>query len=111
MTTPRHTTVTSVAPSPAERSSPAHTEAADYDVVVVGASFAGLGIPALAAMPRSILSASAHLSDCVRRGNLRDLLGCLEEKPEKDKEYPCNSEPLRWQVIYPQQGSFSCSKY
>src|SRR5260221_5123491 len=42
MTTPSHTTVSSIAPSPAERSSPVHTEAADYDVVVVGASFAGL---------------------------------------------------------------------
>ena len=42
MTTPSHTTVSNIAPSPAERSSPVHTEAADYDVVVVGASFAGL---------------------------------------------------------------------
>src|SRR5260221_1499867 len=42
MPTPSHTTLSSIAPSPAERSSLVHTEAADYDVVVVGASFAGL---------------------------------------------------------------------
>src|SRR5258708_18922699 len=42
MTPPSHATVSSIAPSRAERSSPVQTEAADYDVVVVGASFAGL---------------------------------------------------------------------
>src|SRR5258708_21602984 len=49
MTAPSHTTVSSIAPSPAERSSPVHTEAADYDVVVVGASFAGLSFAGAAA--------------------------------------------------------------
>src|SRR5258708_29008793 len=49
MTTPSHTTVSSIAPSLAERSSPAQMEAADYDVVVVGASFAGLSFAGAAA--------------------------------------------------------------
>src|SRR5258707_232583 len=49
MTTPSHTTVSSIAPSPAERSSPVQSEAAAYDVVVVGASFAGLTFAGAAA--------------------------------------------------------------